>query len=46
MEKWRTQRDLGKQLPLQTQQELEALVEAELLASATRTTAMIDDLTP
>ncbi len=46
MEEWRTQRDLGQPLLSQTQQELEALVEAELLASASRTTAMLDDLVP
>lgn len=46
MAEWRTQRDQGQSLAPDTQQELEALVEAELLASAARTTTMLDDLTP
>ncbi|MCE7989267.1 MAG: hypothetical protein DYG89_49575 [Caldilinea sp. CFX5] len=46
MAEWRTQRDQGKSLPANFQAELEALVEAELLAAAARTTAMLDDPTP
>jgi hypothetical protein len=36
MAEWRSQCNQGQSLPPQTQQELEALVEAELLASAAR----------
>ncbi len=43
MAEWRTQRDQGESLAPDTQQELEALVEAELLASAARAAAMLDD---
>lgn len=46
MAEWRTQRDQGESLAPDTQQELEGLVEAEVLASAARTTAMLDDLAP
>lgn len=44
MTEWRSKRDQGQSLPPQTQHELEALVEAELLASAARTTAILDEL--
>lgn len=44
MERWRTARDKGKTLPVDQQSELEALVEAELRASADRATALADEL--
>lgn len=45
MAEWRRKRDQGRSLPPQKQQELELLIEAELLASAARTTAILDELT-
>lgn len=36
MAEWRSQRQQGQSLPAQTQQELERLVEAELLAAVER----------
>ncbi len=44
MTEWRTARDEEVSLPTDQQQELEALVEAELLASAERTKTAIDNL--
>ena len=46
MAEWRRRRDQGESLPANVQAELEALVEAELLAAAARATAMLDDPTP
>jgi hypothetical protein len=42
--RWRTARDQGVSLPTEEQIELEALVEAELHASAARTAALADTL--
>lgn len=44
MDQWRTCRDAGGQLSAADQSELDALVEAELLASATRASAIADEL--
>jgi hypothetical protein len=44
MVRWRTARDQGATLPVEEQTELEALVEAELRASAARTAALADAL--
>lgn len=44
MTKWREARDLGQSLAESEQDELERLIEAELLASANRTKAVLDDL--
>lgn len=44
MTRWRTARDQGKTLPVTEQTELEALIEAELRASAARTSALADAL--
>ncbi len=46
MVEWHSNRDQGQSLPAHAQYELEALVEAELLASAARTTAILNELTP
>ncbi|MEW5987049.1 MAG: hypothetical protein AB1791_10485 [Chloroflexota bacterium] len=46
MSRWRTARDLGEVLPAEDQAELEALVEAELRASAERAAALADALRP
>jgi hypothetical protein len=45
MERWRKARDLGQSLPLPQQSELETLIEAELMASALRTQAMLNNVT-
>jgi hypothetical protein len=42
MARWRTVRDQEGSLPPAEQRELEALIAAELQASATRTAAMVD----
>jgi hypothetical protein len=44
MERWRTAREQGNTLPVNEQTELEALVEAELQASAARAAALADAL--
>ena len=44
MGRWRTGRDQGQILPRDEQTELEALVEAELRAAATRAAALADQL--
>jgi hypothetical protein len=44
MERWRLARDQGHSLPLDEQAELDALVEAELQASAARAAAILDEL--
>jgi len=44
MARWRTARDEGHTLPVDEQIELEALVEAELRASATRAATLADAL--
>jgi hypothetical protein len=44
MARWRTARDQGGTLPVDEQTELEALVEAELRASAARAAALADAL--
>jgi hypothetical protein len=44
MARWRTAQDEGHTLPLDEQVELEALVEAELRASATRAASLADAL--
>lgn len=44
MTRWRTARDQGQTLPVDEQTELEALVEAELRASAARASALADTL--
>ena len=44
MERWRIARDKGEGLPADEQAELEALIEAELKASADRTAALADEL--
>ena len=44
MARWRTARDQGATLPADEQTELEALVEAELQASAARATTLADAL--
>jgi hypothetical protein len=44
MNRWRTARDRGQALPSDAQAELEALVDAELHASAARTEAVFDNL--
>lgn len=44
MKHWRSARDRGETLPDEEQAELEALVEAELRASAYRTDALANDL--
>jgi DNA-binding transcriptional regulator YbjK len=44
MERWRTARDRGETLPANQQAELEALVEAELRASADRAAALAGEL--
>ncbi|MBV9851814.1 MAG: hypothetical protein JO250_19275 [Armatimonadetes bacterium] len=46
MNDWRTARDQGQALPPDTQRELDALVEAELSASADRAAALADELRP
>ncbi len=46
MVKWRKRCDQDESLPTNFQAELEALVEAELLAAAARTTSVLDDPTP
>ena len=43
MERWRAARDQNQDLPVDEQVELERLIEAELLASALRTKAMLDE---
>ncbi len=43
MDRWRTARDQGKALPAEEQAELQALVEAEVRASADRTAALADE---
>ena len=43
MERWRTARNQGKTLPPDEQSELEAIVEAELAASADRAAALINE---
>lgn len=42
MARWRTIRDQGHPFPAEEQSELEALIEAELSASAARTAALAD----
>lgn len=42
MERWRTARDHGRSLPVEEQTELEALIDAELHASAVRAAALAD----
>lgn len=44
MERWREARDAGAPLPDPLQQELDALVEEEIRASARRTMALLDEL--
>jgi hypothetical protein len=44
MEHWRTARDQGNTLPVDEQAELEALIEAELHASAARVAALANAL--
>ncbi|MEZ4728178.1 MAG: hypothetical protein R3E79_13685 [Caldilineaceae bacterium] len=44
MDEWRTARNTGGELPVDKQRELEALVEAELLAATARTTALLDEI--
>jgi hypothetical protein len=44
MERWRTARDQGETLPPDEQSELEALVEAELAASADWAAALIKEI--
>jgi hypothetical protein len=44
MARWRTLRDQGATLPADEHAELEALIEAELQASAARTAALADAL--
>jgi hypothetical protein len=44
MTKWRGARDQGQSLTENEQDDLENLIEAELLASANRTRAILDDL--
>lgn len=44
MGRWRTTRDKGEALPADQHSELEALVEAELCASADRAAALADEL--
>ncbi|MSQ94846.1 MAG: hypothetical protein EXR98_09860 [Gemmataceae bacterium] len=44
MERWRSCRDQGKSLPAEEQAELEALVDAELDASAARAADLADKL--
>jgi hypothetical protein len=44
MEHWRTARDQGNTLPVDEQAELEALIEAELRASAARAAALANAL--
>lgn len=44
MDQWRTARDTGGALPIEKQRELEALVEAELLAATARTTALLNEI--
>ena len=44
MDEWRTARDTGSTLSAAKQSELEALVEAELIASTRRTTALLDEI--
>lgn len=42
MEHWRSARDLGQPLPTEEQTELDALIDAELQASAARVAALAD----
>jgi hypothetical protein len=44
MNRWRIARDKEESLPADEQSELEALIEAELRASADRTAALADEL--
>lgn len=44
MARWRTARDQGQTLPVDEQTELEALIEAELRASAARAAALANTL--
>jgi hypothetical protein len=44
MDRWRTARDQGATLPADEQTELEALIAAELHASAARAAALADAL--
>ena len=44
MDRWRTARDQGATLPADEQTELEALIAAELQASAARAAALADAL--
>ena len=44
MEKWRGARDKNTELSIEEQSELNTLVETELLASANRTTSLINEL--
>jgi hypothetical protein len=44
MARWRSARDLGSSLPARDQAELDALIEAELAASAARASALADEL--
>ena len=44
MVKWRSARDTGASFSKEEQTELEALVEAEIRASAARTSALADEL--
>ena len=44
MDEWRAARDAGGVFPAEKQHELEVLVEAELLASTARTTALLHEI--
>jgi hypothetical protein len=44
MARWRQARDAGGELPPQEQAELDALIQAEVEASARRTAALLEDL--
>jgi hypothetical protein len=45
MARWRAARDAGTLLPTAEQEELDALIEAEIRASAKRTAALLHELT-
>ncbi|MGH2601449.1 MAG: hypothetical protein ACRDJ9_18950, partial [Dehalococcoidia bacterium] len=44
MDRWREARDAGIALPDPLQEELDALIEGEIRASARRTAALLDEL--
>lgn len=46
MQRWRDARNQNQELPAAEQAELEALVDAELQATAQRAAALLNDLTP